>query len=202
MHGPEDDKPQGIIRKDRLDALTDGVFAFAMTLLVINLDLPDSFNPKSGTELLDALRELDTPLIAYVISFAVLAVRWIGQAQIRPAPETVSGELVWWQLAHLFFITLVPFTTKVVGRYEFPPAVWLYGANMALAALVSIRISYLLDREAGAAPEDSGRLDLVVLAGSAILSIILSFTGAGTHALWAYALNALKPIFPRGWNRI
>ena len=53
----------------------------------------------------------------------------------------MSGALAWWWLIHLFFVTLVPFTTLVVGRYDFPPAIWLYGANMGIAALISIRIT-------------------------------------------------------------
>jgi hypothetical protein len=73
---------------------------------------------------------------------------------------------------------------------------------MALAALVSIRITSLLDREAGEPSQDSGRFDLMLLAASALLSVVLSLVGFGAHSLWAYALNALKPLFPKSWHRI
>jgi uncharacterized membrane protein len=54
------------ISKGRLDALTDGVFAFAMTLLVVNLDLPEDFHPSSAAELISALLGLGGTLVAYV----------------------------------------------------------------------------------------------------------------------------------------
>src|ERR1051325_4219318 len=61
------------ISKGRLDALTDGVFAFAMTLLVVNLELPQDFHPKSTVELISALLGLGDTFISYVITFLVLA---------------------------------------------------------------------------------------------------------------------------------
>ena len=57
------------ISKGRLDALTDGVFAFAMTLLVVNFDLPEDFHPTSAAELIFALLGLGDTFIAYVVSF-------------------------------------------------------------------------------------------------------------------------------------
>ena len=53
----------GFIPRSRLEALTDGVFAFAMTLLVVNVDLPEGFNPASGPELLSGLVRLEEAFI-------------------------------------------------------------------------------------------------------------------------------------------
>jgi uncharacterized membrane protein len=189
-------EPQGILSTDRLDALTDGVFAFAMTLLVINLEFPDDFDPKSNADLVAALLDLSDALLVYVISFVVLATRWIGQAQNRPRAEVVGGAHAWWVLLHLFFITLVPFSTLVVGRYDFPAAVILYGANMAAAALVAVRISFLEEKETGKRLAHTGRLDLIVLALSAGLAIALSLADV-SGAMWAYLLNFAKPLFAR-----
>ena len=75
-----------MIPKARLDALTDGIFAFAMTLLVLDLRLPDGFAAASAGDLLHALSSLSGQLVAYVISFAVLGARWLGQIRSR-APE-------------------------------------------------------------------------------------------------------------------
>jgi len=99
-----------MIPKARLDALTDGIFAFAMTLLVLDLRLPDGFAAASAGDLLHALSSLSGQLVAYVISFAVLGARWLGQIRSR-APETVSGSYARWSLVYLFFITCMPFST-------------------------------------------------------------------------------------------
>ncbi len=67
-----------MIPKCRIDALTDGVFGVAMTLLVIDLRLPESFQPQSAAEPLHRIDELGSQLLVYVISFYVLALRWTG----------------------------------------------------------------------------------------------------------------------------
>ena len=86
-----------MVPKARLDALTDGVFAFAMTLLVLDLRLPEDFHPSSAAELLDRLAGLGLQALAYVISFVVLALRWLALAQTRGAPEQISAaEARWW----------------------------------------------------------------------------------------------------------
>src|SRR5215831_890656 len=66
------------ISKRRLDALTDAVFAFAMTLLVVNLDLPEDFHPSTPAELISALLGLGGTFIAYVVTFLVLASFWLA----------------------------------------------------------------------------------------------------------------------------
>ena len=110
------------ISKSRLDALTDGVFAFAMTLLVVNLHLPEDFHPSSAAELISALLGLGDTFVAYVVSFLVLATFWLGRARTREEPESASGTYAWSVLFHLFFVTLLPFSMIVAGRYNLAPA--------------------------------------------------------------------------------
>lgn len=163
------------IPKFRLDALTDGVFAVAMTLLVIDLRLPESFSPKDSAELLHRIAELGVQFLAYVVSFYVLGLRWVGMVQMTPRGEEVSEQYTRWSLLHLLLITLVPFTTMLVGRYiQFAPAIWLYAANTIAFALVAIRMISLTDPEhARAHLED--RLGLIVLMGASLLTVMASF---------------------------
>jgi len=188
-----------MIPKTRLDALTDGVFAFAMTLLVLNLALPEGFRPANDGDLVAALRDLNGPLIAYVVSFFVLGLRWMGQARTKEDPEIGSAAYAWAVLFHLFFITLLPFSTMLVGRYDdFAAAIWIYAANMVASSLAAIRISILAERETGHRPEHTGRIDLTVLAASALLSVAISFVSPKL-AMWAYLLNVASP-FVRKWT--
>lgn len=179
---------EATIPKARLDAITDGIFAFAMTLLVLDLRLPDGFNPASGGELVAALRDLQGQYLAYIISYYVLGLRWLAQVSERGVPEMVSGSYARWVLIYLFFITSIPFSTMVVGRYEpLPAATWVYAANMILSALCSVRLAYLADSERDAA-EHRDRPELATLIASALLSVVLSFI-VPAHAMWAYLLN-------------
>jgi uncharacterized membrane protein len=186
-----------MIPRDRIEALTDGIFGFAMTLLVTALVLPDGFLPTTNGDLLAALGNLDSGLIAYAISFVVLAVRWSGIAASKGVPDEVSGSYFWAVIIHLFFITTMPFSTMVIGRYgDFPAAVWLYSANMALSAMASLAMSFIAERDTGQKPDHSGRIDLIILIISALLSGMLSHF-IGDKAMWAYLLNFAKPLADR-----
>lgn len=180
------------VPRDRLNALTDGVFAFAMTLLVLNLELPDDFSPKSAADLLGALGDLRSGLYIYVISFVVLAMFWYGQASNRSGPEAAGGPHFWAVLALLFFTTVLPFSTQVVGRYGLAPAVWLYAANMVLLCVSALAITRITDRETGERRWHRGDGDLFLLA-SALLSVVISLFSA-EHAMFAYLLNFAKPL--------
>lgn len=184
------------ISKGRLDALTDGVFAFAMTLLVVNLDLPQDFHPSSAAELISALLDLGGTLIAYVITFLVLASFWLGRAQTREEPESASGAYAWSVLFHLFFVTLLPFSMIVAGRYKLAPAICLYGANMIFLALTAIGITLVIERDTRRRLVPSGRPEFCVLIASAILSMAIGFYSPDS-AMYAYFFNFASPLVRR-----
>ena len=181
------------VPRDRLDALTDGVFAFAMTLLVLNLELPAEFSPKSAADLLGALGDLRSGLFSYVVSFVVLAMFWYGQASNRNGPEAASGGHFWAVLALLFFTPVLPFSTQVVGRYDLAPAIWLYAANMVLLCVSALAVGAIAEKETGQRRPQSGRRELLLLVASALLSVVISFFSA-EHAMFAYLLNFAKPL--------
>jgi len=184
------------ISKARLDALTDGVFAFAMTLLVISLDLPDSAEVAGPRELLAALARLEDTLLVYVISFFVLGARWMRIAAGHGAETWCSRGYARAVILHLFFVTLVPFSTKLVGLYgTYWPAVCIYAANTILGALASWwAAERLAVEEKQAKPQ--GRLDVTVLIASALLSCAISFVAPG-YAMYAYLLNFVSPLLHR-----
>jgi uncharacterized membrane protein len=189
------------ISKGRLDALTDGVFAFAMTLLVVNLDLPEHFHPSSSAELISALLGLSGTLIAYIVTFLVLASFWLGRARTREEPESASGAYAWSVLFHLFFVTLLPFSMIVAGRYNLAPAIFVYGANMLLLALTAIGITLVIERDTRRRLIPSGRLEYGLLIASAILSMAIGFYSPD-NAMYAYFLNFASPLVRRWTERV
>jgi TMEM175 potassium channel family protein len=189
------------ISKGRLDALTDGVFAFAMTLLVVNLDLPKDFHPSSAAELISALLDLGDTFIAYVITFLVLASFWIARARTKEEPEGASGAYAWSLLSHLFFVTLMPFSMIVAGRYDLAPAIWLYGANMIFLALTAIGITFVIERDIQRRLVPSGRPEYCVLIASAILSMAIGFYSPD-GAMYAYFLNLASPLVRKWTERV
>ena len=185
--------------KTRLDALTDGLFAVAMTLLVLDIRLPEEFHPGGHSALIQALAGLWPKILAYVISFLVLGLRWLSLVQIRINSETLSGSYARWWLLYLLLITCVPFATLVVGRFPaFAPAIWLYAGITALIAAVDARMTSLLpDLE----PSDRLRarqLSVLVLLLSSILAIAVSLV-LPRGAMWAYMLMLVpfRGMWPR-----
>lgn len=184
------------VPKARLDALTDGVFAFAMTLLVINLQFPSEVKISTSAELLNELYSQTDAFLAYAISFFVLAVRWIAVAKGRQSDLTCSYHYAWAVLMHLFLVTLIPFSTMLVGSYgDMWPVIWVYGVNTALSAVASARATALLKREEGLEPQRPD-LGLVVLIGSAVLSVAISLVSPSL-AMLAYLLNLVAPMASR-----
>jgi TMEM175 potassium channel family protein len=192
-------KTDEFISKSRLDGLTDGIFGFAMTLLVVNIELSDDFNPKNSDELLAAFARLTDTFIAYIITFLLLAIFWTGQAVTKEEPETASDAYAWAVLAHLFFVTLLPFSMLVAGLYDLFPAIWIYGGNLILLGVTALAITLVIERDIGHRLVASGRIELGVLIASALLSMAIA-AFAPDVAMYAYLLNLGPPLFRR-WAR-
>src|SRR5215472_5873237 len=115
----------------RILALSDGVFAFAMTLLVVDLTIPSGTAPL-GTQLLSQ----DPIYVSYVISFAAVAATWYGHHQNFRYIERYDDILIGLNFLSLLVIAFVPFPTAVIGRHDSDPmAAVLYAATLALNSL-------------------------------------------------------------------
>lgn len=196
-----DELKSGGVSKQRLDALTDGVYAFAMTLLVISLDLPAGDQITNADQLLALLKQLQDNLLVYVISFTVLGARWLRNARDHGSDGWCSNGYAWAVIVHLFFVTLTPFSTKLVGLYgDLWPAICFYAAVTVFAALSSRRAAELLAAQETPGKAVGGRFDLSVLVVTALLSCVLAFV-APRYSMYAYLLNAASPLLQRMLGR-
>jgi uncharacterized membrane protein len=122
---------------ERLAALSDGIFAVAMTLLVLEIHIPAAEAIHSEAELLRALGGLAPQGIAYVMSFLTLGIFWAGQqTQLNHFGEG-SRDLSWIHLGFLFTITLMPLTTRLLAEFiTYRPALLFYWLNILLAGVM------------------------------------------------------------------
>lgn len=187
--------------KQRLDALTDGIYGVAMTLLVLDIRIPENVVVANNSELIHACLDLWSKLVPYLSSFFVLASGWLSQIRIRAAREEVTKSYAIWWAWQLLLVTGVPLTCVVLGRFiQFPFAVALYAANMALMALCGYRmLSLLPDAEIDGGFRER-RLSLKLLAASSALTLALS-PWLGAAALYALFLNFAAPIVARRGGR-
>jgi TMEM175 potassium channel family protein len=125
---------EGSAGYQRTVAFSDGVFAIAITLLVLALEVPDV--PEGGT-LTDALRDLGGQVWSYFVGFGVIGAFWLGHHRFFDMLRRFDSTLLLLNLAFLSLISLMPFTTGVFGRYgDEHAAVILYAANVAAASAV------------------------------------------------------------------
>lgn len=122
---------------DRLAALSDGIFAVAMTLLVLDLHIPAATRVHSERELLAALGALGPQWITYAMSFLTLGILWAGQqTQLNHIAEG-TRDLTWIHLGFLFTITLMPLSTSLLAEFiTFRAALVVYWLNILIPGLM------------------------------------------------------------------
>ena len=127
------------MNKNRLEALSDGVFAVAMTLLVFEITVPSLRVTPSNAELLFSLEQLAPLFISYFVSFAVLVMFWLSHNFFYGSfTRTINRTLVLLNMLYLSFIALIPFSARLIGEYDsLQVAVLVYGLNIFLIGIVA-----------------------------------------------------------------
>jgi uncharacterized membrane protein len=119
----------------RVLAFSDGLFAIAMTLLVVGIAVPTLSTPGDERELWDALRELDSAYLSFFISFAVIGRYWIAHHQFFRLLREMDYGLISLNMVYLAFVAFLPFPTALLGTYfENPVSVAVYAVSIALVS--------------------------------------------------------------------
>lgn len=173
-------KPQ--LAKHRFDALQDGVYAIALTLLVLELRLPAGVHMHSSSELLEALVDLLPRITAWLISFFVLAIFWHASLRAQSWVRHPDTKLVWINILSLLFASFLPFASSLVGEYpDLLPSQCLYAgamAGMALTALWQLR-HLRLHPELCHSPMPAGvrkaaKMRILGLLGTVVLAVLIA----------------------------
>jgi uncharacterized membrane protein len=194
---------------DRLLALTDGVVAIALTLLVLQLKVPSLPNATadSAAQLAAALGRGGNSLVSYVISFYVVAQFWLVHHRTFQHLAGQQEGLAWLNFAFLFTITIMPFTSALLGDYSSNPlAVDIFALNLLLASL-STQLTFELGRRRGlltAGQHDAAwRAGLLRGAGVAVVlvaSMGIAWVNPGA-AKYLWLLLAVVPWAVDRWLR-
>ncbi|HUB20363.1 MAG TPA: TMEM175 family protein [Acidobacteriaceae bacterium] len=173
---------------DRLAALSDGVFAFAMTLLVLDLRTPSAELVHSEHELWHALAAMGPNLLMYLMGFLTLGIFWNGQQTQLNYVERSDRDLTWIHLAFLFTITLMPFSTRMLAEFlHYRTALLIYWANiLAPGLLLYASWKYVTRHE--------------MIRQDTPLEIRAAICRRVTIAQTLYAAGAALCIFGTGWS--
>jgi uncharacterized membrane protein len=127
--------PRGSEEFSRVLAFSDGLFAIAMTLLVVGIGVPELTDGGDEGELLDAYSDLIAEVISFFISFAVIGRYWVAHHRFFALLRAMDYTLVWLNLLYLAFIAFLPFPTGVLGNYfENPISVATYALAVAIVS--------------------------------------------------------------------
>jgi uncharacterized membrane protein len=122
---------------ERLAALSDGLFAVAMTLLVLDLKVPAAQAIDTDRVLLSALADLAPRLVVYLMSFLTLGIFWVGQQTQLSHFARSDRHLTWIHLAFLFAVSLMPFSTSLMAEFiTLRSALLLYWLNILALGVV------------------------------------------------------------------
>jgi len=165
----------------RIVAFSDGVFSIAITLLVLDLKLPEHLaNDEIWRHLLDQREQF----LAYAISFAVIARFWVVHHSFFSEVRAFDSRLIGLNMLYLAWIVLIPFSTQVLGEYGGTfPAVVVYSANLAGVVLIGQLMAWDARRSGLAGAEAQTARESIVrslfIAGVFLLSIVVAAFDAG-----------------------
>ena len=173
---------------ERLAALSDGVFAVAMTLLVLDLRAPAAEAIHSEHDLWRALVTLAPRLLMYMMSFMTLGIFWVGQQTQLNHLRRSNRSLTWIHLAFLFMVTITPFSTALLAEHiEYRLAlvaywltIFLLGATLYWSWVCALGSGLVKD---DMPPQTSGAIKRRIVVGQSL-----------------YAFGALLCVFSPYWS--
>jgi uncharacterized membrane protein len=190
----------------RVLAFSDGLFAIAMTLLVVAIAVPAVSDADSVGELWDALRDQEEDYVSFFISFAVIGRYWLAHHQFFARLAALDGRLIVINLVYLGFVAFLPFPTDLLGSYfENPLSVAVYAVNVAAISgleVVLFRHAHRRELMRERLPEDVYRWG-VVQSLSPVVFFLVSVPVAFVGTEWAVAcwfLGIPFALFSERWR--
>jgi len=169
---------QGGLTKARIEALTDGIFATVMTVLVLGLNLPQAGLSELRIE--SEIVNLSPHILAYAFSFVVLGVYWIGHHNQFHYIKRTDRVFLWVNILFLLTIGFVPFSTSLLGLYPFSPtAVRIYGVNLAATGLALYFVWWYATRQHRLVEKDLDPHIVTLAQNRTLIGPVVSLIGIG-----------------------
>jgi uncharacterized membrane protein len=131
----KEEKPYQAVKMSRLEALGDAVFAFALTLLALDLRLPEI----AANQLAQGIWAIMPKLLIFVFAFLVIAQQWDVHQRTMMHIANADGVFIWLYILSLMFVVLMPASADILGRFPLQPlALLFFGVNTALLCLASL----------------------------------------------------------------
>jgi uncharacterized membrane protein len=171
---------------NRLEAFSDGVLAIIITIMVLELQVPDE-------PTLAALGASATGFLTYALSFVYIGIYWNNHHHMFQVVSTVSGGVLWANLHLLFWLSLLPFSTAWMDEMDFDtlPTV-IYGVNLLMAGVAYYVVQLVVFRRPGGyrlrealGADFKGKSSPVFYLAGILLCLLNPFVGLGVYTVVA-----------------
>ncbi|MGY5129065.1 TMEM175 family protein [Streptomyces nigrescens] len=191
----------------RLLALSDGVFAIAMTLLALDISLPDGLDSGGFAQ---ALSDVMPKVWAYALSLLVIAAFWRGHYQLFQYVRDVDGTVIRLVLLSLGLVALMPFPTTLLAEYgDLPQSVAIYSGAVAAMGATQLALTLVLWKrpwlETAAMPDPIVRNDVADLASTVLVfaaAVPLAFVSPTGAKLWWAVLIPIRIVTGKRGKRL
>jgi uncharacterized membrane protein len=173
-----------IYEKNRVTAFCDAVFSIAMTLLILEIDVPSS-DVLNQNDFLSVLANRTPNFIGFLVSFMVIAIYWVSHLRIFSYVQHINEKLIWLNIALLLCVVFLPFSTAIyVGDFYGTAPFVFYCCNLIILGLLNyFLVHYISKKERGF----NGMTETV--------GKWLKFRSANAVLVWTLAA-LLAPFFP------
>ena len=193
---------------ERVGALSDGLFAIAMTLIVLEIRVPELPHPATDGDLAAALGTLAPRFVTYLLSFLTLGIFWNGQQTQLSFFERGNRDLAWLELFFLAIIALFPFTTSLLAEnIDLRLALGLYWLNIFIAGMGLYVIWVYAERagllRGGTGPEVGAAVRRRIAIAQTLYAVgfLISLLPTGTlpAIAWIVLVQLNYAVAPRVW---
>jgi len=188
---------RGDLKLNRIEAFSDGVFAIVVTLLVLDLRVPDLHDHNSVAELCEKLREQLPKFLSWLISFIIVCKFWLNHHHLLGQARYANYGMVWLNSLFLMFQSFIPFPTGLMGEYPSNPlAVTIFGFVMSANTVMFLVLQRYILRKL-IKPEFAAAVDLRIGVRTLIGPV---FYLIGSAAAWvstpvAFVFYMITPLF-------
>ena len=171
------------MKPNRLEAFSDGVLAIIITIMVLELQAPETAGWNS-------LLSKTPNFLSYIASFIYVGIYWNNHHHLFQITEKVNGKILWANLHLLFWLSLIPFTTSWIGEhYESTLPVSVYGAVLFLSAVAYLILQSQIIAYQGKGSivqqaigqDKKGKLSLVLYVAGIVTSILSTWLAIGCY---------------------
>lgn len=163
--------------KGRLEAFSDGVLAVIITIMVLELKVPE------GSEW-ESLKPLIPKFLAYIFSFIYIGIYWNNHHHLFQAVKKVNGKILWANLNLLFWLSLMPIATEWIGETHFAKhPVSVYGVGLIMSAIAYTILENLIIKYEG---ENSTLKEAIHSKFKEYISIVFYILGFATSFFYPY----------------